>query len=179
MTEKNAKSVKELVDSLKVPLEFLKLDNNTPTLNAHTSFSDIMNELEIIIDQIVDSAMEVKEERKTSITENETEILAEEMEEFGRQYIYEHYDSYDIKELGSDLYQIVSEKTYENLNEHIRDKYDFSEDNWDMMYGAIADIVFERINFSKIWEAVDDILEAPSTMEDKLRDVGMSMKDFL
>lgn len=77
------------------------------------------------------------------------------------------------------VYQPASDAILKYINDRLHDEYDFIKDDWEMMYDALIDVIFERINFSNVWSAIDDILNAPVTMEEKLRDIGMSEKDFL
>lgn len=115
-------------------------------------------------------------QKKKLATYHEAEIIAERIEEYGREYILEHYDKYDIQEKGSFIYQKVSDKLHDYLSKLLLEEYDFDDE---VIYESLADDIFDSINFSSIWEVIDDIIQAPVTMEDKLKDVGMSEKDFL
>ena len=77
------------------------------------------------------------------------------------------------------IYNVADEKAYDllcNYIDELHEDYDFEEeydvDNYAKKY--YGDIDIYCIN-----EIIDDILNAPVTMEEKLADVGMSIKDFL
>lgn len=151
-----------------IPLELLTGESSSDAVrNIVVQFSSALGELS-----------ELLESKKTSITENETDDIAADAEQYGYDWICEHYSREDIKD-GMGVYQPASDAILKYLNDRLHDEYDFMEDDWEMMYDALIDVIFERINFSNVWSAIDDIMNAPVTIEEKLRDVGVSEKDFL
>lgn len=155
-----------------VPLEMIGKDNAEHMTNFLVkTFAKIMD--------TAGSFLEFEHEKKKSVTENETDMMADEAKDWGYTYILEHYDRTDIQEMGSSIYQEISEKVYQYIRDTVINEYDFSDEEWDIMYDAIADLVYERVDFSYIWEAIDEVLDAPVTFEEKLAEVGMSIKDFL
>lgn len=130
-------------------------------------------------DEIIKITNTFVAQKKKIETLQEAEDVARRVEEYGREYIFEHYDKYDIQEKGPSIYQEVSDKLYDYLSEMLLEEYDFGEDSC-IISKTLTDTIFDSmINFSIIWETIDDIVQAPVTMEDKLKDVGMSERDFL
>ena len=94
-------------------------------------------------------------------------------------YIYEK-DKYFIQDTGSYIYSLIDDKIYEFSQSIIQEML---KDNYILPYGKTEDdVISEIISFidmSIIYEAIDEILNAPITMEEKLAEVGMSIKDFI
>lgn len=121
----------------------------------------------------------MKSEVVTFEKELESKDIVNEVENLLKDYVLEHFNRYDIQEIGSYIYNIADEKAYDllcNYIDKLHEDYDFEEeydvDNYAKKY--YGDIDIYCIN-----EIIDDILNAPVTMEEKLADVGMSIKDFL
>lgn len=122
---------------------------------------------------------EAKQQKK-SATENETDELAQEATEWGYNHVFEEYSKYDFQLMGRTYsYQKLSDEVYQFIRDRIINDYDFSEDGWEIMYSALADIVYQRVDFNRVWEAIDEVMNAPVTFEEKLAEVGMSVHDFL
>lgn len=97
-------------------------------------------------------------------------------EEKIEEYIYEHFDKYDILEMQEYIYQVIQEKAYDIVTEMLEDaKEDYDITNED----DVIETIIDNINFDSLYEIVDEIMHSPRTMEEKLADVGMSYKDFL
>lgn len=123
--------------------------------------------------------LSMKSEVVTFEKELESKDIVDEVENLLKDYVLEHFNRYDIQEIGSYIYNIADEKAYDLLCNYINklhEDYDFEKeydvDNYAKKY--YGDIDIYCIN-----EIIDDILNAPVTMEEKLADVGMSIKDFL
>lgn len=121
----------------------------------------------------------MKSEVVTFEKELESKDIVDEVENLLKDYVLEHFNRYDIQEIGSYIYNVADEKAYDllcNYIDELHEDYDFKEeydvDNYAKKY--YGDIDIYCIN-----EIIDDILNAPVTMEEKLADVGMSIKDFL
>ena len=121
----------------------------------------------------------MKSEVVTFEKELESKDIVDEVENLLKDYVLEHFNRYDIQEIGSYIYNVADEKAYDllcNYIDKLHEDYDFEEeydvDNYAKKY--YGDIDIYCIN-----EIIDDILNAPVTMEEKLADVGMSIKDFL
>ena len=121
----------------------------------------------------------MKSEVVTFEKELESKDIVDEVENLLKDYVLEHFNKYDIQEIGSYIYNVADEKAYDllcNYIDKLHEDYDFEEeydvDNYAKKY--YGDIDIYCIN-----EIIDDILNAPVTMEEKLADVGMSIKDFL
>ena len=123
--------------------------------------------------------LSMKSEVVTFEKELESKDIVDEVENLLKDYVLEHFNRYDIQEIGSYIYNVADEKAYDllcNYIDKLHEDYDFEEeydvDNYAKKY--YGDIDIYCIN-----EIIDDILNAPVTMEEKLADVGMSIKDFL
>ena len=121
----------------------------------------------------------MKSEVVTFEKELESKDIVDEVENLLKDYVLEHFNRYDIQEIGSYIYNIADEKAYDllcNYIDKLHEDYDFEEeydvDNYAKKY--YGDIDIYCIN-----EIIDYILNAPVTMEEKLADIGMSIKDFL
>ncbi len=121
----------------------------------------------------------IKSEVVTFEKELESRNIIDEVENLLKDYVLEHFDRYDIQEMGSCIYNVIEEKAYDLLCDYIdklHEDYDFEEE-YDV--NDYAEKYYEDIDIYCIDEIIDDILNAPVTMEEKLADVGMSIKDFL
>lgn len=105
--------------------------------------------------------------------------LVPETEERTEEYIKDNCDRYMIDEYGASyIYQIIQEKAYEFASEIIeeaKEDYIINEGEED----SFIDSIIEEVDFDSLYELIDDIQQAPITMEDKLAEVGMSIRDFL
>jgi hypothetical protein len=105
--------------------------------------------------------------------------LVPETEERTEEYIKDNCDRYMIDEYGTSyIYQIIQEKAYEFASEIIeeaKEDYIINESEED----SFIDSIIEEVDFDSLYELVDDIWQAPVTMEEKLAEVGMSIRDFL
>lgn len=178
----NEKEVKDFTEFMKQINESIYKEMKVPSemLGLGNSAEHMANFLAKTFASIMDTAGSLfEDERKTSVTENETDMMADDARDWGYDYILSNYNKADIQDMGSSIYQEVSEKVYQYVRDTIINEYDFTEDDWDMMYDALADIVYERIDFTHVWEAIDEVLNAPVTFEEKLAEIGMSVRDFL
>ena len=97
-------------------------------------------------------------------------------EERMEEYIQDNYDRYMINEYGSYIYQMIQEKAYDLASELVEEaKEDYIIDNEEQ----VIESILEEIDFDSLYDLIEDILNAPITMEEKLADIGMSMRDFL
>lgn len=104
--------------------------------------------------------------------------LVPETEERLENYIQENFDRYYIQEHGEYICQIIEEKAYdiiEEVLEDAREQYNIADEKID----DIVETIFKEIDFDSLYELVDDIEDAPITMEEKLADIGMSISDFI
>ena len=108
--------------------------------------------------------------------DNVVEKMMKSVEEAIEKYIYNTFDKYHIKECDSYIYSILTEKIYEIISDIIinQDEY-ITIVNQD----ELIDIVFNEVDLNYFYDMIDDILNQPITMEEKMADVGMSYKDFL
>jgi len=92
------------------------------------------------------------------------------------EYIEMNFSREYIRESGSYIYQVIHEKAYELIVKTLDDhKDDYLYEDTD----ALAEAIFEQMDFEYVYDIIDNILEQPVTMEEKLADIGMSQKDFL
>lgn len=121
---------------------------------------------------VIDEEYYPEELNKDNVVEKMMKYVEEKIEE----YIYDTFDRYYIKEYGSYIYSILTEKAYEITEDIItnQDEYMIICDE-----NELIDILFEAIDLNYFYEIIDDIPNQPITMEEKMADVGMSYKDFL
>lgn len=111
-----------------------------------------------------------------TVSNIENTKLVSRTEEKIEDYIQDNYDRYIIREYGSYIYEKIQEQAYEitcKVVEDAKEYYDIQDED------AIVEAIMELIDFDMLYELVEDILYAPVSMEEKLADVGMSIKDFL
>lgn len=87
-----------------------------------------------------------------------------------------------IEQIGWSMHSYLQEKCYEITCEVVRDELGSNGDYCLAALTTEEDIieeVIDSIDFSVCDEIICDILKAPCTLEEKLREIGMSMKDFL
>ena len=121
----------------------------------------------------------LKSEVVTFEKELESRNIIDEVENLLKDYVLEHFNKYDIQEMGSCIYNVADEKAYDllcNYIDELHENYYFDEE-YDV--DNYAEKYYGDIDIYCIDEIIDDILNAPVTMEEKLADVGMSIKDFL
>ena len=108
--------------------------------------------------------------------DNVVEKMMKYVEEAIEKYIYDTFDRYYIKEHGSYVYSMLTEKAYEITEDIItnQDEYVIICDK-----DKLIDVLFEAIDLNCFYGIIDDIPNQPITMEEKMADVGMSYKDFL
>ena len=124
----------------------------------------------------------LKSEVVTFEKELESRNIIDEVENLLKDYVLEHFNRYDIQEIGSCIYNIADEKAYDLLCNYINElheNYYFDEEYEEYDVNNYAEKYYGDIDIYCIDEIIDDILNAPVTMEEKLADVGMSIKDFL
>ena len=122
----------------------------------------------------------LKSEVVTFEKELESRNIIDEVENLLKDYVLEHFNKYDIQEMGSCIYNVADEKAYDllcNYIDELHENYYFDEEYYDV--NNYAEKYYGDIDIYCIDEIIDDILNAPVTMEEKLADVGMSIKDFL
>jgi len=113
---------------------------------------------------------------REALTANSIAQFVSTVEERIEEYIQNDFDRYYITELGSYVYQFIQDKTYDiavTVVEEGKKQYYISDED------SVIDEVMKSIDFESLYDLVEDILNAPITMEEKLAEVGMSMKDFL
>lgn len=99
-----------------------------------------------------------------------------EIEERIEEYIQDNYDRYTIQEHGLYIYETIQEKAYDFIYELIeKAKEDYLINNEE----KVVETIMKEIDFDSLYELIENILHAPITMNEKLADIGMSMKDFL
>lgn len=114
--------------------------------------------------------------RKERITEDEITDLIQEAEEYGYNWIYDNCGKQDIEDDGDYLATRVLDKITDWLNEELHDSYSFEMEE---MYDYVVEYVLQHINMDHVLSIVEEIMQAPSTMSEKLRDIGMSESDFI
>lgn len=108
--------------------------------------------------------------------DNVVEKMMKYVEEAIEKYIYDTFDRYYIKEHGSYVYSMLTEKAYEITEDIIT-----NQDEYMIVCNEseLIDVLFEAIDLNYFYEIIDDIPNQPITMEEKMADIGVSYKDFL
>ena len=157
-----------------VTLEKMKKDLIQITSTTTSSPSTIINYYyeDIIENFVIDEKYYSEKLKKDNVVEKKMKYVEEKIEE----YIYDTFDKYYIKEYGSYVYSILTEKAYEITEDIItnQDEYMIVCDE-----SELIDVLFEAIDLNYFYEIIDDIPNQSITMEEKMADVGMSYKDFL
>lgn len=157
-----------------VTLEKMKKDLIQITSTTTSSPSTIINYYyeDIIENFAIDEEYYSEKLTKDNVVEKMMKYVEEKIEE----YIYDTFDRYYIKEYGSYVYSILTEKAYEITEDIItnQDEYMIVCDE-----SELIDVLFEAIDLNYFYEIIDDIPNQPIIMEEKMADVGMSYKDFL
>lgn len=108
---------------------------------------------------------------KTSIPQRAEDAFLELVSELDRDF---------IEDMGSSLDSYLRDKSYDIaervLDEALQDEY--SLDAYTTQ-GKLVEQIVASIDFSACYEIIDDIRHAPRTFEEHLRDIGMSIYDFL
>ena len=125
----------------------------------------------------------LKSEVVTFEKELESRNIIDEVENLLKDYVLEHFNRYDIQEMGSCIYNVADEKAYDLLCNYINELHEnyYFDEEYDEEYDVdnYAEKYYRDIDIYCIDEIIDDILNAHVTMEEKLADIGMSIKDFL
>ena len=125
----------------------------------------------------------LKSEIVTFEKELESRNIIDEVENLLKDYVLEHFNRYDIQEMGSCIYNVADEKAYDLLCNYINELHEnyYFDEEYDEEYDVdnYAEKYYRDIDIYCIDEIIDDILNASVTMEEKLADIGMSIKDFL
>ena len=125
----------------------------------------------------------LKSEVITFEKELESRNIIDEVENLLKDYVLEHFNRYDIQEMGSCIYNVADEKAYDLLCNYINELHEnyYFDEEYDEEYDVdnYAEKYYRDIDIYCIDEIIDDILNAHVTMEEKLADIGMSIKDFL
>ena len=149
-----------------------KYDNGHCDIVYTESFDNTMNfTIEYDIDDLI--AISFGSELKSA-------NIVDTVEDLLKDYVLEHFNKYDIQEIGSNIYDVIKEKAYDILCDCINDLYEsFNYNEKDYDVNNYAEEYYEDIDVYCIDEVIEDILNSPATFEEKLADVGMSIKDFL
>lgn len=136
------------------------------TINYHYGNGDTIESF------VIDEGYYPEELTKDNVVEKMMKYVEEAIEK----YIYDTFDRYYIKEHGSYVYSMLTEKAYEITEDIIT-----NQDEYMIICNEseLIDVLFEAIDLNYFYEIIDDIPNQPITMEEKMADVGMSYKDFL
>ena len=112
-------------------------------------------------------------------TDNVVDKVLDSIEDEIEDFIYNNFDRYYIQEVGECIYSVLTEKAYEITEKVITEQENYDLPSEQKMIEEIIEVAYNAINFTNMYEIIDDILNQPITMEEKLAEVGMSYKDFL
>lgn len=108
---------------------------------------------------------------KTDLSQKTEERLLNFVRELDVDFIEDMWDSME-NYLHDKAYDIAEQVLSEDLSEKYRLKKGVTED-------MIVEAIVDDVDFNECYEIIHDIQNAPSTLEERLRDVGMSIKDFI
>lgn len=106
---------------------------------------------------------------KTPIPQRVEDALMEFVSELDRDFVEDMGDSLDsyLRDKSYDIAERV-------LDEELEDEYTLGADK-----NALVEVLVSSIDFNACYEIISDIRQAPRTFEEHLRDIGMSIYDFL
>lgn len=164
MNENTLTKMKWELSQLKSTLEYSDTQSGTSILQI---FYD-----EFINNGIYDSSCLLTID---NVVDKVLDSIEDEIEDF----IYNNFDRYYIQEVGECIYSVLTEKAYEITEKVITEQENYDLPSEQKMIEEIIEVAYNAINFTNMYEIIDDILNQPITMEEKLAEVGMSYKDFL
>lgn len=145
--------------------DYVIYDDLTYYNKYNISCNEYIDEYGLFMPKVHLSIKNVSDSPLISLVEDEIE-----------RYIWDSFDRYSVQEYGRYIYQVIQEKAYEIAGEVIKkanEEYDIEdEENY-------TEALLEEIDFSALYDIVDDMLDAPITMEERLSEIGMSYMDFL
>lgn len=105
--------------------------------------------------------------------------VEEKLEEYIlEEYIQGNFDKDYIQECGSYIYQKIQDQAYDFaykvIEEAEKDCYMNAVDE-----DSLVEHIMDNIDFNSLYDLIENISQAPITMEEKLSEIGMSNKDFL
>jgi hypothetical protein len=98
------------------------------------------------------------------------------LEEKVEEYILNEIDKDMINDYGVYIYQLIQDKAYDlayEIIEKSKEEYDIPNED------EIVEAIMSSIKYDSFYELLEDISIAPTTIEEKMSDIGMSNKDFL
>lgn len=98
------------------------------------------------------------------------------LEEKVEEYIENEIDKYMINDYGVYIYQVIQDKAYDlayEIIEKSKEEYDIPNED------EIVEAIMSSIKYDSFYELLEDISIAPTTIEEKMSDIGMSNRDFL
>jgi hypothetical protein len=145
-------------------------DSNTTSSGNYYTYTDNVDEW------ITDEIQWIKPTlRVEDVNVNTCALKAEETIET---WLTDNYDKYELLDCGSYIYDVIQEHAYEVVSDIVaklsKDVDLECEDD-----EVIIQAVLNEIDFDALYDVVEDIINAPITMEDKLAEIGMSYRDFL
>lgn len=93
------------------------------------------------------------------------------------EYIYNNFDINYIKDNLEGVYQTLSERIYELIEDVVKEEQD--DGTWVSDIEEVTETYYNNTDFNYYYAIIDEIRKQPVTMEEKLADIGMSQRDFL
>lgn len=149
-------------------------------LNSTVEYPDTqsgMSTLQIFYDEFINTG--ICDISCLLTTDNVVDKVLDSIEDEIEDFIYNNFDRYYIQEAGECIYSVLTEKAYEITEKVITEQENYDLPSEQKMVEKIIEVAYNAINFTNMYEIIDDILNQPITMEEKLAEVGMSYKDFL
>lgn len=148
-------------------------------LNSTVEYPDTqsgMSTLQIFYDEFINTG--ICDISCLLTTDNVVDKVLDSIEDEIEDFIYNNFDRYYIQEAGECIYSVLTEKAYEITEKVITEQENYDLPSEQKMVEKIIEVAYNAINFTNMYEIIDDILNQPITMEEKLAEVGMSYKDF-
>lgn len=149
-------------------------------LKSTIEYSDTqsgISTLQIFYDELINS--DIYDISCLLTTDNVVDKVLDSIEDEIEDFIYNNFDRYYIQEAGECIYSVLTEKAYEITEKVITEQENYDLPSEQKMVEEIIEVAYNAINFTNMYKIIDDILNQPITMEEKLAEVGMSYKDFL
>lgn len=120
---------------------------------------------------------------KIHLTDFDKTKHALKIEERIESWLLENYDRYELIECGNYICDVIQEKAYELVSDHIDaliEEMEIIDENSNPIASeTIIEAIINEIDFCVLYDVADEIINAPITMEEKLAEIGMSYRDFL
>lgn len=107
-------------------------------------------------------------------------FISDQVEEMVSDWIVQNYDKHSIKEAGSYMYDIIQQKINDIAVKLVGDYAEENiEDCQEDEIEAMVESIVAQVSTENLYGMVYDVEHSADTFEDKLREIGMSIHDFI